>query len=194
MRRRYAAVLIAAALFTGACGTEPEPPTEKVAVQAVVQAEGEHNDTDVMYLQMMIAHHEQGLQMVRLAAKRAQRSDVRTMAAAVDAVQSDEVTMMKAWLTKWSAPTTVDHAPDAHADHGGLPATGPNEIAALRKAKGPAVDTTFLNLFLAHQHSAVEMAGTETTGGKNAEVKALAQRIRDSRTDQIKQMLNLLNG
>jgi uncharacterized protein (DUF305 family) len=196
VKRRYAAVLISVALLTGACGTAPEKRAAEVtAAEAVVQAEGDHNDTDVMYLQMMIAHHEQGLEMARLAADRAERPEVKIFAEAVDATQSDEVKMMKTWLTKWSEPTTVDHAPSAHADHGGLPATGPGEIEALRKAKkGSAFETTFLNLFVAHQHNAVEMAQLETTKGANAEAKALAQRIHASRTDQIKQMLTLINS
>ena len=195
MKHRYATVLIAAALLLGACGTAPEAPASQVTgAQAAVQAEGGHNDTDVMYLQMMLAHHEQGLEMVRLAEKKASRSEIRTLAQAVDATQSDEVEMMTGWLKQWSAPATVDHAPSAHADHGGLPATGPREIAALRKAKGAAFEAAFLNLFVAHQHNAVEMAHLETEQGSNAEAKAFAERVRASRADQIKQMLRLMNS
>ena len=195
MKTRAATLLTAAALLLGACGTAPDAPaTEVAAAQAAIQAEGDHNDTDVMYLQMMVAHHEQGLEMVRLAEKRATSDEVRTLAQAVDATQSDEVALMTSWLKQWSAPTTVDHAPSAHADHGGLPATGPEEMVALKKAKGATFETTFLNLFVAHQHNAVEMAHLETEKGKNAEAKAFADRVRASRADQIKQMLQLMNS
>jgi uncharacterized protein (DUF305 family) len=193
VRLRHAAVLAAVALTLGACGTARDTAAPVSAV-AEVRADGAFNDTDVMYLQMMVAHHEQGLQMVRLAADRARRSEIRILADAVDATQSDELTMMKTWLTAWSKPATVDHAPSPHADHGGLPATGPEEMAALRKAKGAAFDTTFLNLFIAHQHNAVEMAALEQTKGVNPEVEAFADRVRQSRTDEIQQMLQLLNG
>jgi uncharacterized protein (DUF305 family) len=186
-------VLVAATMALGACGTAPEV-AKPVSAVAEVDAEAEHNDTDVMYLQMMVAHHQQGLDMVRLAASGAERPEIRVLAEAVDATQSDELTMMKTWLKDWSEPDTVDHAPSAHADHGGLPATGPEEIAALRKARGSTFDTTFLNLFVAHQHNAVEMAAMERSGGANAEAKAFAERVRESRADQIKQMLNLLNS
>lgn len=196
MRIRHAAILIAAALLLGACGTAAEAPPSQApaAVQAAVQAEDGHNDTDVMYLQMMVAHHGQGLEMVRLAEKNAKRGEIRTLARAIEVTQRDEVKLMTGWLKQWSAPTTVDHAPSAHADHGGLPATGPEEIAALKKAKGPAFETAFLNLFIAHQHNAVEMAHLETKQGSNAEAKAFADRISASRADQIKQMLQLLNS
>ena len=195
MKARAAFATLVAALLLSGCGTAPDAPaTEVAAAQAAIQAEGDHNDTDVMYLQMMVAHHEQGLEMVRLAAKRAARDEIRTLAQAVDATQSDEVALMTSWLKQWSAPTTVDHAPNAHADHGGLPATGAEEMTALKKAKGATFETTFLNLFVAHQHNAVEMAHLETEKGKNAEAKAFADRVRASRADQIKQMLQLLNS
>ncbi|GID94960.1 hypothetical protein Adi01nite_43720 [Amorphoplanes digitatis] len=187
--------MIAAALLLGACGTTPAaPPATVVATEAALQAGGAHNDTDVMYLQMMVAHHEQGLEMVRLAEKGASRAELKTLAKAIDVTQSDELKLMTGWLGQWSKPTTVDHAPSAHADHGGLPATGPEEIAALRKAKGAKFETAFLSLFVAHQHNAVEMAKMETTQGSNTEAKALAERVRLSRTDQIRQMLKLMNS
>ena len=191
MRRRLAVALLATGLLAGGCGTSPD--TEPAKVTAAVQAEGGYNETDVMFLQMMVAHHEQGLEMVRLAEKSATRAEVRTLAGAVDATQTDEVKLMTSWLESWSEPTTVDHAPSAHADHGGLPATGPEEMAALRKAKKADFETTFLNLFVAHQHNAVEMAHLETTDGVSAETKAFATRIRESRGDQIRQMLTLMN-
>ena len=188
-------MVLSAALLLGACGTAPDSPAQVTTnARAVVKAEGKFNDTDVMYLQMMVAHHEQGLEMVRLAEKTAKRDDIKILAKAVDATQSDEVAMMKSWLADWKKPTTVDHAPSAHADHGGLPATGNEEIAALKKAKGAAFETAFLNLFVAHQHNAVEMAQLEKTDGENPETKAFADRVRDSRTDQIKQMLTLINS
>ncbi|ROP31384.1 uncharacterized protein (DUF305 family) [Couchioplanes caeruleus] len=192
---RRLVVLLSAALLLSACGTAPDAPVQvSTDAKAVVKAEGKHNDTDVMYLQMMVAHHEQGLEMVRLAGKTAQRDDIKILAQAVDATQSDEVALMKSWLADWKKPATVDHAPSAHADHGGLPATSEKEIAALRKAKGEAFEKAFLNLFVAHQHNAVEMAQMERTDGENAEAKAFADRVRDSRTDQIKQMLTLMNN
>jgi len=186
-------VALSAVLLLGACGTAPDTPAQ-VSAKAEVQAGSKFNDTDVMYLQMMVAHHEQGLEMVRLAEKTAKRDNIKILAKAVDATQSDEVAMMKSWLTKWQKPTTVDHEPSTHADHGGLPATGPEEIAALKKAKGSAFETAFLNLFVAHQHNAVEMAQLEKADGVNAETKAFADRVRDSRTDQIKQMLKMINS
>ncbi|GLY97834.1 DUF305 domain-containing protein [Actinoplanes sp. NBRC 103695] len=191
MKYRAIAVVVAVLALTG-CGTDKAAENTKVA--AAVQAGDKYNDTDVMYLQMMVAHHEQGLEMVEIAEKSAKKPELLALAKAVDVTQADEVTLMKGWLEGWSKPTTVDHAPNAHADHGGLPATGPEEMRALRDATGGEFETTFINLFVAHQHNAVEMANMERTGGANTEAKALAERVRQSRTDQIRQLLTMLNG
>ena len=187
-----AAGVMGAALALTGCGTAPQQTNENVT--AAVQAGDKYNETDVMYLQMMVAHHEQGLEMVQIAKDGAKSEEVKTLAAAVEATQADEVKLMKTWLEGWQKPTTVDHAPNAHADHGGLPATGEQEMEALREAKGKSVDPTFLNLFVAHQTNAVEMAKMETDGGANEETKAFADRVRESRTGQIQQMLKLMQA
>jgi uncharacterized protein (DUF305 family) len=191
---RYLAALTAVALALTGCGTDKAATEQNTKVAAAVQAGDKYNDTDVMYLQMMVAHHEQGLQMVRIAERSARKPELVTLLKAVDVTQADEVTLIKGWLEGWKKPTTVDHAPNAHADHGGLPATGPEEMKALQDAEGSSAESTFINLFVAHQHNAVEMANMERTGGANDEAKAFAERVKQSRTDQIRQLLTMLNG
>ncbi|WP_130513010.1 DUF305 domain-containing protein [Krasilnikovia cinnamomea] len=187
---------------TGSADRQPagSPTSEAVAADpattgsaTTVRADGPHNDTDVMFLQMMVAHGKQGVELAQLAGARAQREEVRTLAAAVAATQTDEVSMMTSWLRGWSKPVAVDTDPAAHANHGGLPATGPEQIAALKKASKSEFDGRLLNLFIGHQHNAVEMATKEAADGANAETKEFARRVVESRTGQIQQMLTLLN-
>jgi Domain of unknown function (DUF305)/Lytic polysaccharide mono-oxygenase, cellulose-degrading len=89
------------------------------------------------------------------------------------------------------APTA--HRPvNAHADHGGMPATSDGEIAALRKATGPDFDRRFLNVLIAHQDDATQLARVETATGSDPDARALADRIDRSRSAQIRQMLDFL--
>ncbi|MFI6758726.1 DUF305 domain-containing protein [Micromonospora sp. NPDC050417] len=181
---------------TGATPAVPGPDTSGSAapasVPASVAAPGSFNPADVMFLQMMVTHHGQGLELVRLAQSRAQRTEVRILAAAIDVTQTEEQETMRGWLRSWGEPTEADPNAHAHADHGGLPATGPEQIAALGRASGADFESAFLNLLIAHQHNAVEMARNETTFGQNPEARALAGRIDQSRTAQINQMLAML--
>ncbi|WP_371871442.1 DUF305 domain-containing protein [Phytohabitans rumicis] len=168
------------------CSGKPAPE--------VPAAASEHNATDVMFLQMMITQNQQGLEMTALAADRAGREEVKLLAAAIDTTQRAEVGIMRSWLQGWNEVTAVAPDPGAHANHGGLPATGPEQIAALRDTADAGFETAFLSLLTGHQHAAVEMTQLVAAGGVNPETRDLAQRIKESRGEQIAQMLRLMNG
>ncbi|ONI84279.1 hypothetical protein ALI144C_15760 [Actinosynnema sp. ALI-1.44] len=176
-----------------ACGSgEPAPLTAPAAAAPKAEVASGHNDTDVMFLQMMVPHHAQGMEMVRLAEKEAKRPEIKDLVAAIGVTQADEAKSMTGWLTQWGKPTTADPNAQAHASHGGLPATNPEVIADLANAKGAEFEAKFLNLFSGHQGAAVEMARRELKEGANGPVKDLADRIVKSRTGQIQQMLTML--
>lgn len=191
--RRYAAVLIiTCALALAGCGKDaagpPAPVTSSVPGASV--STGTFNSIDVMFLQMMVPHHRQGLELVRLAATRAVRSDVKILAAAIDATQAQEIDRMSGWLRAWGQPATAD--PNAHSAHGGMPGTSDAEIASLKATTGAEFERTFLNLLIAHQDDAIQLARMETGGGIHPEAKALADQIRQSRAGQIRLMLGYL--
>jgi uncharacterized protein (DUF305 family) len=204
VKRRLVAVALVAPFLLGACGTDTSkdsaPPaatagqTQNVKNVSEITAGSTFNETDVMFLQMLVDNQEQGLTMVEIAAERAQRPEVVDLAKAVQATQQDEISMMKNWLTEWGKPASVDKRESLHADHGGMPSTGDQEIEALRTIKKGQFETAFLNLFLAHQHNAIEMAGLELDQGGNELAKSYAERVKQSRADQVQQMLRLLNG
>ncbi|MDR6324684.1 DUF305 domain-containing protein [Actinoplanes couchii] len=153
-----------------------------------------YNDTDVMFLQMLIDNLEQGQQMAKIAADRSARPEVVDLAEAVQVTQADEIKLMKGWLDEWNKPTVLDERVSLHADHGGMPSTGDEEIDSLKTIKKAQFETAFLNLFLAHQHNAVEFAQLELDKGANDLTKSFAERVKQSRTDQVQQMLKLLAG
>ncbi|GIE34087.1 DUF305 domain-containing protein [Actinoplanes italicus] len=204
MKRRHVAALIVAAapMLLGACGTArddaPPPPaavqTQNVKNVSEITAGSTFNDTDVMFLQMLIDNLEQGQEMAQTAAKRATRPEVADLAKAVQVTQADEIKLMKSWLAEWDKPAELDERVSLHADHGGMPSTGDKEIASLKTVKKAQFETAFLNLFLAHQHNAVEFAQLELDKGGNELAKSFAERVKQSRTDQVQQMLKLLAG
>lgn len=176
-------VLISALLLAGCAAAPAQPAPAATRV---------FNDTDVMFSQMMVAHHAQALEMVRLARTKAVRDDVRTLAAAIDVTEADETKTMQVWLETWGQPPTA--AADAHTGHGGAHGTNADDIAALATYDGPQFEQRFLNMLVAHQHNAVEIARMETGSGVNPGALGLAKRITDSRTAEIQQMLRYLEG
>lgn len=192
--------LVCAVVFgLGACGAEPRsqappppPPTSTAALPATV--EGAYNGTDVMFLQMMLAHHEPAAALLELGRSRATRADVRGVAGEFATAQAAETRTVTGWLEAWGKPLVSGAHPDAHAAHGGLPALGDKEIAELGRIGGAEFDTAFLNMLIGHQHGAVELARMEATSGQNPQVKALAARTNESVRAQIQQLLRMVAG
>jgi uncharacterized protein (DUF305 family) len=146
---------------------------------------------DVMFLQMMIPHHEQGVSMVALAKDRAASADLRMLAAAIESTQATEAGTMKDWLNEWGEPLTAP--PDAHTGHGGMRRTTPEEISRLEGLRGTEFDQRLLNVLIAHQDDAVQMARWESGSGAHRDVKDLAGRIEKSRVAQIDMMKRFLD-
>jgi uncharacterized protein (DUF305 family) len=178
MNRHPLVLLLAGVLLLSGCGSAQPSGRDFTVV-------------DVMFLQMTLSLHAQGLELTGLARQRAVNPAVRDLAAELDTVQRKESETMTAWLAERSQPTTMNADPGAHAHHGGLHQTSPAEIAALKSTPDSDFDSTFLNLMTGHLHNSVELTRTELDGGGNAEVKEMAARVRESRTEEISRLLAL---
>ncbi|GAA2603748.1 hypothetical protein GCM10010399_38390 [Dactylosporangium fulvum] len=177
--------LLFIAFLLAGCAAAPAQPSSVSATSKV------YNDTDVMFSQMMVAHHGQALEMLRLARTKAVREDVRTLAAAIEVTEADEIKTMQVWLESWGQPPTA--APGSHDGHGGAHGTDAADIAALAATSGPEFEEKFLNMLVAHQHNAIEIARMEVGSGVNPGALDLAKRIDASRTAEIQQMLRYVN-
>src|SRR5262245_50764545 len=120
-----------AVLATGSClGGAPsagQPATSHASHPAAAPGGQTFNDTDVMFAQMMVPHHEQGRRIAALAKNHQVRPEIAMLAAAIESTQAVEVQTMAGWLRTWGQPASAD--PAAHAAHGGMPGTSAEEIA-----------------------------------------------------------------
>jgi uncharacterized protein (DUF305 family) len=190
--RLHATVVLTAVLLVAGCGTQPDAPAPGAAPAVSAAVSGTFNDTDVMFLQMLGPHSVQGIEIVKIGAARATREDVRVLAKAIQVTEAEEITRMSGWLKSWKQPATA--SPQDHAAHGGMPGTSEKEISGLRKTSAATFDRDFLNMLIAHQDDAVQLARMETAGGVNPNAKAYAKQVDESRTAQIKQMLAIVDG
>ncbi|RKT56511.1 DUF305 domain-containing protein [Saccharothrix australiensis] len=190
--RRLTTALVGLLLVAGCgIGSGSEVPAPTGPVSTVVET-NEFNPVDVMFLHMAVPHHKSGLEIVKLAKDRPVRADIKNLASAIEVTQLSEVDSMLKWLHDWNQPESADDDPQLHAGHGGDHSTSPEAIAALARAESGDFEKEFLNVLIAHQHNAVEIAKLEREGGVNPQAKALAERIFHSRTGQISQMLGYL--
>jgi uncharacterized protein (DUF305 family) len=178
---------LAGLVLLAACSTAHEAPR---ATPIHVPPGAGFNAADVMFLQMMVPHLEQGLDIVRLARDRASSPEVKTLAAAIESTESAEVWTMTERLRDWRQPPTAP--PNSHLEHGGQPDTTAREIAALRGRSGPDFDRRFLNTLIAHQDDAIQLARLEASTGADPATIALAEQVDRSRSAQLRQMRGYL--
>jgi uncharacterized protein (DUF305 family) len=165
------------------------------------------NDADVDFATDMIQHHAQALVMVDLSMGRDLDPEMVELTEEIRAAQAPEIEQMADWLEDWDQPvpeTSRDHA-NAHAEeHGGddgaeMDADMPGmmtaeEMDALENASGEEFRTMWLEMMIEHHQGAVEMAETVVEDGQNAEVRALAEDIVRTQSDEISTMQELLEG
>lgn len=151
-------------------------------------AEGTFNDTDVAFVRAMIPHHQQALQMARLADGQAEDPRVVDLAGRIEAAQQPEIETMSGWLEDWDVDP--GHMDDGMGGMGGM--MSEQDMHAPMNATGAEFDRLFLEQMTAHHQGAVEMAATVIADGQNPDVIALAESIRESQTAEIGEMEQLL--
>ena len=160
-----AAALSGAALAQEAPIVQPGAPGDAgrqlSAEEASQIAQNRYSENDVTFMQDMILHHFQAVQMSALVEGRTGNQGVTDIAARIDATQEDEIDFMRTWLLE-RGEDAPDPANDPHAMHHGGHHTmagmaSPEEMAALADAQGSAFDRMFLELMIAHHDGAIEM-------------------------------------
>lgn len=144
-----------------------------------------YSNADVMFAQMMIPHHQQAVDMGRLAGTRASNAEVKALAAQIGDEQAPEIAQMKGWLNDAGAGMEMGH----DMGMGGM--LSDSQFEALKTATGAAFDKLYLQGMIGHHEGAIQMAKM-VLNSKNAEVKALGEAIVASQTKQITYMKELL--
>jgi len=126
------------------------------------------NDVDVMFVQQMIPHHQQAIEMAQMASTRAQNPKVKQLAAEITVAQAAEIKTMTGWLHAWGKPVPTG-MPAMMAPVPGM--MSPQEMSQLMAAHGAQFDHTFLQMMIRHHQGAVEMAKTEQAKGLNPDAK-----------------------
>ncbi len=141
-------------------GAPGEPATALSADEAATIADTSYSVADVRFMQDMIPHHQQAVEMAALVEDRTNNDDIVDIAGRIDGSQSDEIQFMSDWLTDRG-----ESAPDAHAHHHGdthmshemMGMATPEQMSQLAASDGVAFDELFLTLMIRHHEGAVDM-------------------------------------
>lgn len=132
-------------------------------------------DADHDFLRMMTDHHKGLIQMAHETIESKDKLAVKPIAERLDTEQDAEMDQMMTMLEKtfkdpYSPKITLDN--QAMADQ-------------LKGKTGKAYDQTFLTNVIAHHEQALKMIDAYLPTAKNADVKAMAQKMKDMQSKEI---------
>ena len=139
-------------------GAPGESARELSAAEATEIAVTSHSPDDVLFMQDMIPHHNQAVQMSELVADRTNRPELVDLAGRIDVSQLDEIEFMQQWLGERGERIPDPTAHDAmHTTHKMAGMASPEQMAELAELEGTDFDRLFLTLMITHHDGAVTM-------------------------------------
>lgn len=156
---------------------------------------------DVEFMQGMIMHHSQAVEMTALIPSHTENKDVRALGAKISSSQADEIRMMQRWLAARGQATSMEMPGMPGMDmQGNAMALMPGmlsaeQMEALREARGAAFDRLFLSGMIQHHGGALAMVKdlfNSAGAGQDAEIFDFATDVDNSQRAEIKIMQNLL--
>jgi len=176
----------------GAPGEAPRPIT---VTEATDSSHVQFRPADVAFMQGMIGHHAQAIEMTDLVNVKSTDEDIRKLAQRIAASQDDEIQMMREWLEGRG-----QQVPDEHAHHMPGAALMPgmltsDEMTRLRAATSPQLDRLFLEYMIKHHDGALIMVAElfATPGaGQESEIFAFASDVDGDQRMEMARMAAML--
>jgi uncharacterized protein (DUF305 family) len=164
------------------------------------------SQADVEFMQGMIMHHSQAVEMTALIPSHTDTKNLRLLGAKISSSQSDEMKFMQRWLAARgeSIAMAMPEMPDM--DKSGQPSPPmamalmpgmltPEQMEALRKAQGAEFDRLFLTGMIQHHNGALIMVKDlfDTAGaGQDADIFNFATDADNTQRAEIKIMQSML--
>jgi len=156
---------------------------------------------DISFMQGMIMHHTQAVQMTALIDSHTGNKQVRSLGARISSSQSDEMRFMQRWLAMRGEPTSMSMPGMPDMDMSGQPMAPmpgmltPQQMKALQSAKGAEFDHLFLTGMIQHHNGALTMVKDlfDTAGaGQDADLFNFATDADNTQRAEIKIMQDML--
>jgi len=175
----------------------PGKPSRELSASEVMPARAaKHAPADTRFMQGMIGHHAQAVEMVGLLKTRTESEQMRMLGLRIEVSQTDEIRMMKTWLE-----TRGEAVPGEHAHHlpgGMMPGMLTDaQMAELAAAKGTEFDRLFLEGMIQHHGGALVMVKElfDAPGAaQEAEIYDFASHVDSDQRAEILKMNTMLRG
>ncbi|MGB3335308.1 MAG: DUF305 domain-containing protein [Mycobacterium sp.] len=188
--RTLLTVVVAAGVGMAAGGCHHAPtPAPETSTSSAGMAIG--SPADVTFLEDMVIHHQQGLELAALVPSQSADPALVAFADQSATQQRTELQGCQAQLLQWEVPgghSGRDHA----AELPGM--VDQATIDKLRGLRGQAFDTLWLQSMIAHHRGAIAMAQNEIEHGESPEAISIAHSLVPYQQAEINQMNQLLGA
>ncbi len=156
---------------------------------------------DVDFMQGMIMHHGQAVEMTALIPSHTDNPAIRKLGAKISLSQTDEMNFMKRWLTARNQPTdmSMPGMPDMDMHGNPMPLMpgmlSPKQMETLRASHGAEFDRLFLAGMIQHHTGALTMVDQlfkSPGAGQDADLFNFATDVDNTQRAEIRIMQNLL--
>ncbi len=166
-------------------GSAPGKPSRKISTEKATDLSSIlFTQADVEFMQGMIMHHAQALDMTALVAERSENPELVELAERIELSQSDEIKFMQRWLREREQTVTGKHA---HHHHGAKMMAGmltKEQMDELAAAKSNDFDKLFLQGMIQHHQGAIVMVRDLYRSGGAAQESVMFGFVSDVESDQ----------
>jgi len=156
---------------------------------------------DVEFMQGMIMHHEQAVEMTALIDARTQHKELKLLGARISHSQAEEIAFMQRWLAVRGEATSMATAA-GHQHKAGMVMLmpgmlTPKQMDALKKARDKEFDRLFLEGMIQHHAGALVMVKElfDAPGaGQESQIFAFATDVDSGQRAEIRVMEKMLGG
>jgi uncharacterized protein (DUF305 family) len=139
----------------------PGQPNKTLTPDTATTPPNKPSEADVKFMQGMIMHHSQAVEMTALLADQGSDPAVKELGQRITISQTDEMNFMRRWLTDRGYPITNPDDDMGGMDMGDMPPMPgmltKKQMATLKAAHGPAFDHLFLTGMIQHHTGALTM-------------------------------------
>lgn len=158
-------------------GAPGQPSRTITAEEARELSRSTHTAADVAFMQHMIVHHGQAVEMVGLLQTRGESPVVKRLGRRIAMSQESEIELMRGWLMERGEPVEMGHGGMDHSMHAGMEHSAhaghgstdpddtpvmagmltPRQMRTLAAAQGAEFDRLFLTGMIQHHQGALDM-------------------------------------
>ena len=174
----------------------PGKPSKRLAPSTTAKLPP-RSQAEVEFMQGMIMHHAQAVEMTALIPSHTETKDLRSLGARISHSQSDEIRFMRRWLAVRGEPISMEMPGMPDMNMPLMPGMlTPEQMEALRRANGAEFDHLFLTGMIQHHNGALTMVKDlfDTAGaGQDAEVFDFATDVDTGQRAEIRIMQSMLD-